>query len=347
MHDTATIMASRGHDVTILTSRLPGTEEEEKTPEGYRILRLESKFHDVYNPPIVHSDGVLEALESLDPDVVNHNYRWAPSFDKNVARFDGRKVFTVHNMWGEGRGIVGAGSRINDALFLRRYADSYGLFVCVSEFVRRATVERGIPECRTVTVPSCLNALPPENASPEGDYILSLGRLVRPKGLDYLVEAMRDVDCKLYICGKGPEEERLARKISLHGLQDRVEMLGYVNEEEKQRLMRGCRLFVMPSVFESFGLAAVEQMSYGRPIVCSKVNGLPETVGDAGILVPPKDPKAIASAVNRLLGDDGLRSDLGRKAYAQAGKYVWENHADRFVDLMTRVNGGEFDRKLR
>src|SRR5690554_2928989 len=98
MHDTSRLLVERGHDVTILTSRLPGTEEEEITNDGYRILRLKSRFLSVYNPPIVSSKGVLETLDSLEADVVNFNYRWAPSYTKALAGYEGKKVFTYHNM---------------------------------------------------------------------------------------------------------------------------------------------------------------------------------------------------------------------------------------------------------
>ena len=104
MHDTARLLVQRGHDVTILTGRLPGTEEEEIAKEGYRIIRLESRLINVYNPPMISSRGVLEALESLNADVVNYNYRWAPSYNKDLARYEGKKVFTYHNTWGEGMG---------------------------------------------------------------------------------------------------------------------------------------------------------------------------------------------------------------------------------------------------
>ena len=63
MHDTARLLAARGHDVTVLTGRLPDTAEEEMTEFGYRVVRLESRFINIYNPPFISSKGVLEALE--------------------------------------------------------------------------------------------------------------------------------------------------------------------------------------------------------------------------------------------------------------------------------------------
>lgn len=338
MHDTARLLAARGHDVTILTGRLPDTPEEERTPDGYRIVRLPSRLINLYNPPYISSKGVLEALNSMDADVVNYNYRWAPSYNKDLKRYDGRKVFTYHNMWGEGVGIQAKLSEINDNSF-RSTLDTFDRIVCVSDHVRDDLTRRGIPESRTVTIPTCMD-MPEPRDLPEGDFILSLGRLVGTKGLEHLIDAMPDIDCRLVMCGKGPEDKRLRKRISKLGLEGKVEMRGYVSEEEKNRLIDTCRLFVMPSLFESFGLAALEVMSHGKPLVYSDVNGLPETVGDGGVAVPPRDPRAIADAVNSMLSDDGMRAEKGRLARAQAETFTWDRHIGRLEELLLDVSNG-------
>ena len=139
MDDLAKRLAERGHEVTILTARLPGTAEEEVAESGYRIVRVKSRFLNVYNPPYVSSSGVLEALKSLDADVVNYNYRWAPSWNKDLARYRGPKLFTVHNMWNEGIGLQAKASSINDRRFMKNVLPSFGHIVCVSRHVQDAT----------------------------------------------------------------------------------------------------------------------------------------------------------------------------------------------------------------
>lgn len=334
MHVTSKHFAELGHDVTVLTAQLPGTPREEDTEYGYRILRVPSRFYNIYNPPYVTSKGVIEALESLKPDIVNYNYRWAFSFDGDVSKYGGKKVFTYHNMWGEGTGIVGKFSEINDNSF-RKTLDTFDHIICVSDYVKYDLIRRGIPEDRLTTIPTCLD-LPEAKAVPEGDFILSLGRLVATKGLDSLIDAMPDVDCRLILCGKGPEEKNLRKRVARLGLEDRVEFRGYVSEEEKNNLMRACRLFVMPSIFESFGLAALEVLGYGRPLVYGNVNGLPDTVGAAGIPVTPGNPKEIAAGINRLLSDAALRKDLGVKARAQAEKYTWGRYIPELERVLSR-----------
>ena len=114
---------------------------------------------------------------------------------------------------------------------------------------------------------------------------------------------MRDVDYKLVMCGKGPESKKISKLIKKYGLEDRVDMRGWVSEEEKLKLMSTCRFFVMPSIYEAYGLAALEALSYGKPIVCTDVDGLPGNVKDAGYYVKPKDSVGLAEAINKLLSD--------------------------------------------
>lgn len=332
IHQSSTLLAKRGHDVTVLTGRMPGTPEEEKTEEGYRIVRLESKYINLYNPPYMWSHGVLEALNSIDADVVNYNYRWAPSYNRALDRYDGVKIHTVHNTWCEGTGLMKYPSAVNDNLFWKKMM-RYDKVVAVSNDIRNDLIRRGMPPEKVVMIPTCGQVGPCDNQGEE-DFILSIGRLVNLKGIKYLVDAMKDVDCKLVICGKGPEEKKIRKEIDRMGLWDRIEMKGYVSEEEKRRLMSKCKMTVMPSLFEAFGMVAVEAMANAKPMVCTTVNGLPETVGDGGIHVPPRDSKALAEAINTLLHDDGLREEMGRKARLQAESYDWSNHIDDYENLI-------------
>ncbi len=335
MHLIAKEMVARGHDVTIVTGQLEGTEPREEFPDGYHVIRLPSWFIKIYNPPYISSKGLLETLNGLDADVVNFNYRWAPSYSKDMRHYQGKKVFTYHNMWGEGIGWQHMLSEINDNRF-RKTLDTFDHIIAVSDYVKSDLLRRGIDESRVDVATPFLETFP-EVSTEEGDYILSLGRLVRTKGLDYLMQAMKDVDCKLILCGKGPDFKRLQKAVRRYGLSDRVELKGWVSEEEKAELIKRCRFFVMPSIYESYGFAAMEMMSYGKPLVCTDVNGLPDTVGEGAILVPPKDPKALAEAMNRMLSDDALRKDLGMKARKESEVRTVKATVDVVEDVYRRV----------
>jgi glycosyltransferase involved in cell wall biosynthesis len=336
IYDTSRLLAEKGHDVTVLTGRLPGTKEEE-TMDGFRVIRLRSRYINIYNPPYMSSKDVGVTLNSLDADIVNYNYRWAGSYNKPLAAYKGKKVFTYHNMWGEGVGIQARLSEINDNLFKKGLL-TYDHIICVSDYVKNDLIRRGIDENTLTTVISGINGLP-EMSNEEGDFMLSLGRLVRTKGLDYLIRAMVDIDHKLILCGKGPDLGRLKKLAVKYGVTDRVEIKGFVPEAEKERLMGTCKFFVMPSLFESFGLAAVELMSHGRPVVCTDVNGLPETVGNAAVIVGPKDHIGLADAINSLLSDAEKRKELGINARKRAESCLWKYHIDKIEDVYRKVVG--------
>ena len=335
MHITSKLLAKRGHEVTILTSRLPGTEEVEETDDGYTIVRVPSRYINVYNPPYVISRKVLDTLEDIDPDIVNYNYRWAPSFDSDVSHYHGKKVFTYHNMWGEGVGLTGRISEINDNRYRKRLM-RYDHIIAVSDCVRDDLIRRDVPADMITTISNCLETFP-ELSEEEGDFILNLGRMVGTKGLDYLVEAMRNVDYKLIMCGKGPESKRIAKMIRKYGLEDRIEMRGWVSEKEKERLMGTCKFFVMPSIYESYGIAASEALSYGKPIVCTDVDGLPGNVKDAGYYVKPKDSKGLAHAINDLLADEDKRKELSENALKVVHEFTWDDQISKIEKLYSSI----------
>jgi glycosyltransferase involved in cell wall biosynthesis len=344
MHDTSRLLAKNGHDVTILTSKLPNTPDEEKTADGYRIVRLKSKFINLYNPPFVTSKGVLEAINAIDPDIVNFNYRWAPSYTKDLNRYDGKKVFTYHNVWGEGIGFQANLSKINDNRFVS-CLDTFDHIIAVSDFVKNDLISHGYSPEHITTIQTGLSKYPQLDNNLEGDFILSLGRQVKTKGLEYLVTAMNEIDCKLIMCGKGPESDKLSKQIKKLGLENKIEMKGWVSDEEKERLMGSCKFFVMPSIFESLGLAAIELISYGKPIVYTAVNGLPDTVKNCGIPVPPKDPTALANAINSLLLDGNKRKMMGEMAVEQSQIYRWDGLIPKIEQVYSKVISGEYNNK--
>jgi len=320
---------ARKHEVIVVTSRLPGTDKEEMI-DGYRVLRLDSKFVGDYNPPFVTSKGVLKALEDLTPDIVDFHYRWAPSYTRQVMRYRGKVVFTYHNTYGEGEGAMKVLSRLNDWAFMRKLL-SFDKVVCISEFVKSDNARHGFPEERMRVVPNGVEM--PTEATRDGGYVLSLGRMVHTKGLQYLLQAAKEIDANLIIAGAGPERERMQALSQRYGLMAKVEFLGRVSEEKKKELFSACTVFVMPSLFESYGIAAAEAMSYGKAVVATQVGGLPEVVADCGVLVPPRDPGALARAINVLLADRSMREELGRRARERASLFSW----DRVAEMQERV----------
>jgi len=317
---------AKKHEMIVLTSQLEGTSKEEVI-DGYRVVRLPSRYIDIYNPPFVSTKGLTEALKGLEPDLVDFHYRWAPDYNKIARSWPGKKVFTFHNTFGEGVGITRLPSLVNDQM-LKRHLKKFPKVICVSEFVKKDLDRRGFDPMRTVAIPNGIE-IPCSATQKEEDFILFMGRLVNTKGLEYLVKAMRSVDSKLIICGGGPLQAKLEKQIEKNGLQGKVEMTGRVCEERKCELLSSCKLFVMPSIFESYGIAVAEAMSYGKAIVATDVGGLPEVVKNGGLLCKAKDSTDLAGKIRTLLEDDAQRQIKAKQSIELAQSYTWDSLAPK------------------
>jgi glycosyltransferase involved in cell wall biosynthesis len=200
--------------------------------------------------------------------------------------------------------------------------------VAISPAVAEALLEGGVEPGRIRTIPSAVDpaALRPrrtrdalraeQGLGPGEPLLLALAALVRRKGLDVLLDALARLAAagpppRLWIAGEGPERAALERQAARAGLGERVRFLG--RREDAADLLAACDVFVMPSRREGLGVAALEAMAAGRPVVASRVGGLAAAVqeGGTGLLVPPEDPAALASALSTLLGDATLRARLG------------------------------------
>jgi len=123
------------------------------------------------------------------------------------------------------------------------------------------------------------------------------------------------------------------------GLEDQVRFLGFVTPSEMQTLYRRATAVVVPSLFEAGSFPLWEAMLAGVPAACSNVTSLPRQAGDGALLFDPRDPSAIAGAVERLWRDDALRAELARRGRENVARFSWPETARRFRALYRRVAG--------
>jgi glycosyltransferase involved in cell wall biosynthesis len=108
-----------------------------------------------------------------------------------------------------------------------------------------------------------------------------------------------------------------------------VRFLGFVPESTLSALYRLATMFVFPSLYEGFGLPPLEAMAAGAPVITSNVSSLPEVVGDAAVLIDPRDAASIATAMARVIGDEALRADLVRRGHERVKAFSWERSVSR------------------
>lgn len=153
----------------------------------------------------------------------------------------------------------------------------------------------------------------------KGELVMFVGRLVPIKGLTTLIEATPRIlaahpDAAVVLVGAGPLEDELVEQVVGLGIRERVIFVGY--QADVPECLTAADIFVLPSLNEGMGRALVEAMMMGKPIVASRVGGVPTLIrhGENGLLVPPNDPGALAQAVISLLDDPALQCRLGDAA---------------------------------
>ncbi len=126
-------------------------------------------------------------------------------------------------------------------------------------------------------------------------------------------------------------------------LERKVRFLGRVSDLELITLYSMADVFAFPSFFEGFGIPPLEAMACGAPVITSNASSLPEVAGDAALLVDPNDSVAMAQAIQTLLENEELRSQLVQKGYLQAQKYTWDSSARRMLQVYRKLYDGETD----
>ncbi|HEX2119283.1 MAG TPA: glycosyltransferase family 4 protein [Acidimicrobiales bacterium] len=177
----------------------------------------------------------------------------------------------------------------------------------------------------------------------QGPTVLFLSRHEERKGLEVLVKALPALPAhaRIWVASDGPDTARLKSAAAGDG---RVEWLGRIDEEEKIRRLRGADVLCAPSLRgESFGIILLEAMAAETPIVASDIPGYRNVIGDgdpAAILVPPGDPRALGTALRRVLEDPGLAACLAAAGDARAATFSMDALAERYVDLYRSAIAG-------
>ena len=189
--------------------------------------------------------------------------------------------------------------------------------ICITDALRRFNVERvGLPPAKLEVVHYGMDEppaawAPTELELPEGKLAVAVARLEPQKGLDVASEALAGLDVALVVLGVGPERERLEGLARRRGV--RLLLPGRVGDVAS--VLRRADLLLHPARWEGFGLALLEAMLVGLPVVATNVSSIPEIVadGETGLLVPPDEPAALREAVARVLADPGDLGERGRE----------------------------------
>ncbi len=177
-------------------------------------------------------------------------------------------------------------------------------------------------------------------------YVLYVGSEDPRKNLRRLIDAFVRVaarwpEARLLKVGAAQfeaERRQLMDHIGRSGLMGKVDFIDQVSDIDLVHFYNIAKVFVFPSLYEGFGLPALEAMSCGTPVVASRASSLPEVVGHAGLLVDPYDVAELAAAIEKVLADDGsLQAALRQHGLEQAAQFTWSRAAGQIMDVYQSV----------
>ncbi|MFA7171541.1 MAG: glycosyltransferase family 1 protein [Candidatus Paceibacterota bacterium] len=181
-------------------------------------------------------------------------------------------------------------------------------------------------------------------------YILFVGSIQPRKNIVRLAEAFAIVkgsqkyaDLKLVICGgKGWMYEKIYEEIAKNPFAADIILTGSVSDELLSSLYQNAQFFVLPSLYEGFGLPVLEAMSFGLPVVCANNSSLSEIVGDAGLLVDEYDVQNIADKLEMLLSSQSLKAELAEKSLERIESFSWKKSAEETLQVIKEVGPPHF-----
>ncbi len=331
----------------------PGMPEPVIEPPAGRAVELVS-YRVPENLSIVHyylADR-LRAREARLIAADGNDLLFAPNYflPQRFDRCGGRLVATIHDLgFRRVPETLRESTRQDLARHLEATARRAARVLTDSETVRGELVETGLVEASRVHAVHLGPAMPTSDAgepdaalpaqTPDA-YVLHVGTLEPRKNLPTLLAAWRQLRADgrqpppLVLCGGfGWKTDELRREMAAAAAEGWLLHFGYLAEESVAALYRRALLVVVPSIYEGFGLPAVEAMSVGVPLLCSDIPVLREVAGDAACYAPPSDPRCWAETAAELLADSERRAALGRKGRERSRRFDWRRTAEQTLEV--------------
>jgi len=313
----------------------------------------------------MNSDMLAAGVELGDRyefDLVHgHDWLVANACDHLAKRFDAPLVTTIHaTEYGRHQGWVDKHPQTYIHGVERWIVNRSQRVIACSHYMREQIVDIfGVAEKRISVIPNGidpddlqaqspaeLERLRSEFAAPEEKLVLLIGRLVYEKGFQLALEAMPRVieeapGTRFLVAGSGTHEAELHRQAEELGLMEHGTFLGWIGDDVLHSLYRIADLTVVPSIYEPFGLVALEAMASGCPCIVADTGGLREVVvhEEGGLRFRADDPEALAEVAIRVLSDDELGQRLIADAYEHVRRFDWADVAEQTVAVYAELAG--------
>jgi phosphatidylinositol alpha-mannosyltransferase len=347
VHHLAEALRDLGQDVSILTTSFPGLvgnlDSLPVTRFGRALLIPMNRSYATLPVGLRMSGQVKRFLAQGNFDVVHCHGMFWPEISYWAIRHS-RSVNLVTFLTAGFR-IHTEGATLFRTLFRYQLAKIHGR-IAISQRAREAAEPYVAGEFRIIPCGIDLGRFHPgvsprPERKPGQRRILFLGRLDARKGIEVLLRALPTVlksipGVRLAVVGRGPSEPRARQMSGELGVSASVDFLGAALPEDLPRHYAGCDVYCAPGLGgETLGIVLLEAMASGAPVVASRIPGYDETVRDGidGILVPPAEPDALASALVSVLTDEPRRKTLAAAGLERAQEYAWLRIAGRTLEF--------------
>ncbi|MDE1868614.1 MAG: glycosyltransferase family 4 protein [Candidatus Micrarchaeota archaeon] len=363
LYEIYTRLAKR-HNITVITSATMnrnsyGIED----INGIKVVRLKTAYipgGHLLPLPINLMEGFNAAAAKVDADIyhINNRYLYFPRSVHLLKKAEKKIALTIHNALPKGIDLfTDSAGLLYDVSWGRRLMHTADLITGIS----RATIDSTVPKDEMRKTHLVYNGVDYDKFSKKrgadpklvavkrrlglkGTVVLANGRLVTQKGQTYLLEAVAelkkelDTELNLLIIGRGPLESRLKREAKARGLNGHFKIINGIDEDTLPYYYNVADVFVMPSLYEPASLAILEALSCELPCIASNVGGLPEMMGDCGLLAMPKSSDDIREKILYVLNNKERARALGRKGRERMKKrHDWNNIAKQYEELFEKT----------
>ena len=297
--------------------------------------RLMAKALEEFKPDIVHinnfqrqlSASIIDAIKEKNIPIVMTAHDLNPICPASIMLYNGEVcddcITKGYTQCIKKKCVKGSTLKSTLGVMEKKYYDIHKVFrkidciISPSEFNKNQLVNGKLKYNEIVTLHNFVNESE-RNDYVLGDYAFYLGRLSKEKGILNLIEAIGDIpDAKLLIAGDGPERERIEAYISEHKLDGRITLLGYQNQDSIHKYITNSRFVVIPSICnENCPYSVLEAMEIGKPIVASRIGGIPELIADGenGYLYKADDINELKKKLTLLLDNDDKVNRFAQKS---------------------------------
>ena len=319
---------------------IPPSKRKEKNQKFLDTLRK-------FNPDIVlfgyirsHPE-IMEEYKKINPCV-----KWGIVLHAKEAFFD-KSITKKTNIKGSHKGYTKG--EVGEYKQLLNSAD---FLVCVSSFTKNLIRKQGIKNKNVFVVYPTLKYLPPTpNLQKNRNFtLLSVGRLVKRKGHELVLEALKDLQknmlkIKYEIVGSGPEEKKLKSLIEKYGLQKFVKFEENIDDNKLKKFYSKCDVFILPTKFikpndvEGFGIVFIEAGFFAKPVIGGKTGGVTEAVknGKSGFLINPNSKKELVDKIKFLHGDKKLSRKMGEYGRKRVIEEFYKKKNGEFVKFLENI----------